>query len=86
MKYYAFIPFYHWSEVMDEKQDNDFVLGNVVITKNSTEALTLYAETPCPASQLIEADNYDTLGFKVNQMIQNFKDESWLKENIYPYL
>lgn len=72
--YYAFMPFYHWSEVMDEKQDNEFVLGSVVITKNSTEALMLYAETPCPASQLIEADNQDELGSKVNQMIQNFKD------------
>ena len=72
--YYAFMPFYHWSEVMDEKQDNEFVLGSVVITKNPTEALMLYAETPCTASQLIEADNQDELGSKVNQMIQNFKD------------
>lgn len=86
MKYYAFMTFYHWSEIMDEKQDSEFVLSNVIITKNSTIATSLYAETPCPASQLIEADNLDTLGFKVNQMIQNFKDKSWLKENIYPYL
>nr|DAD59490.1 MAG TPA: hypothetical protein [Bacteriophage sp.] len=83
MKYYAFMPFYHWSEIMDEKQDDEFILGNVVITDNSTEALVLYAETPCPASQLIEADNLDTLHFKINQMVQNFKDESWLKEYIY---
>lgn len=84
MKHYAFMPFYHWSEIMDEKQDDEFVLGNVIITTDPTAALTLYAETPCPASQLIEADNLDTLHSKINQMVQNFKDESWLEKYIYP--
>lgn len=29
MKYYAFMPFWHWSEVMDERPtDGDYILGN----------------------------------------------------------
>lgn len=79
MKYYAFMPFWHWSEVMDERpKDSDFVLGNIVRTTDSLVALSLYSETRCPASQLVEA--------KIEEMKQNFKNNDWLETNLYPCL
>ena len=68
MKYYAFMPFWHWSEIMDERpEDSEYVLGNIVRTTNSLVALSLYAETPCPASQLIEADSEIELEVKIEE-------------------
>lgn len=79
MKYYAFMPFWHWSEIMDERPENsDYVLENIVITTDSLIALTLYSEIPCPASQLIEADSEEELLTKIEEMKQNFKNPEWV--------
>ena len=79
MKYYAFMPFWHWSEVIDERpEDSDYVLGNIVRTTNSLVALNLYSETPCPASQLIEANSAKELEAKIKEMKQNFKNPEWV--------
>lgn len=79
MKYYAFMPFWHWSEIMDERPENsDYVLGNIVLTTNSLIALALYSEIPCPASQLIEADSEEELLTKIEEMKQNFKNPEWV--------
>ena len=87
MKYYAFIPFWHWSEVMDEiPKDSDFVLGNIVRTTDSLVALSLYSETRCPASQLVEANSEEELEAKIEEMKQNFKNNDWLEANLYPCL
>nr|UVX61146.1 MAG: hypothetical protein [Bacteriophage sp.] len=68
MKYYAFMPFWHWPEVMDERPtDGDYILGNIVRTADSLTALTLYSETPCPASQLIEANSEEELEAKIEE-------------------
>ncbi len=81
MKYYAFMPFWHWSEIMDERpEDSEYVLGNIVRTTNSLVALSLYAETPCPASQLIEADSEIELEVKIEEMKQNFKNPEWVSK------
>jgi hypothetical protein len=87
MKYYAFMPFWHWSEVMDERpKDSDFVLGNIVRTTDSLVALSLYSETRCPASQLVEANSEEELEAKIEEMKQNFKNNDWLEANLYPCL
>lgn len=79
MKYYAFMPFWHWSEVMDERpEEGDYVLGNIVRTTDSLTALTLYSEIPCPASQLIEANSEEELEAKIEEMKQNFKNSEWI--------
>ena len=54
--------------------------------ENGTEALNCYAETPCPASQLIEAKDDFELKCKMGEMMMNFRDEQWLNENLYPYI
>lgn len=87
MKYYAFMPFWYWSEVMDERpKDSDFVLGNIVRTTDSLVALSLYSETRCPASQLVEANSEEELEAKIEEMKQNFKNNDWLETNLYPCL
>lgn len=87
MKHYAFMPFWHWSEVMDERPKNgDFVLGNIVRTTDSLVALSLYSETRCPASQLVEANSEEELEAKIEEMKQNFKNNDWLETNLYPCL
>lgn len=49
-------------------------------------ALYSYANIPNPASQLIDALSEEELEEKELQMIENFKDQNWLNENIYPYI
>lgn len=80
MKYYAFMPFWHWAEIIDERPEYDYVLGNIVRTQNATLALTLYAETRCPASQLVEANSEKELEKKINEMIENFRNHEFIKE------
>jgi len=50
------------------------------------KALTFYADTPCAASQLIDAPDLDELQTKMNDMLHNYQDENWLQENLYPYM
>lgn len=58
---------------------------NVYFNKHS-EALTYYAETPCPASQLISGETREELEKKVKEMQENFQNKEWLDKNLYPYL
>lgn len=53
---------------------------------NGLEALETYANTKCPASQLIDAESKEELFVKMNDMLHNFQDNKWLEENLYPYL
>ena len=54
--------------------------------ENAHAALECYTNTPCPASQLIEANSWKELEEKKAQMIANFKNKEWLNKNLYPYL
>ena len=53
---------------------------------NGTQALEAYANTPNPASQLIDAKTKEGLKLSALETIQDMKDEKWLNENLYPYL
>ena len=53
---------------------------------NGTRALEAYANTPNPASQLIDAKTKEGLKLSALETIQDMKDEKWLNENLYPYL
>lgn len=86
-KVYAFLPFFHWLEIMDEKPtpDNtkvfgDYVLANVCKTTDYNLAMNLYAETPCPASQLVEANSWEELDNKIEEMKKNFNNPEWVNE------
>lgn len=80
MKYYAFMPFWYWADIIDERPEYDYVLGNIVKTQSTALALTLYAETRCPASQLVEANSERELEEKINEMIENFRNPDFIKE------
>jgi len=54
--------------------------------ENGLEALNAYANTPCPASQLIEAEDDYELKCKMGEMMLNYQNEKWLNENLYPFL
>lgn len=65
---------------------NKWVNHKTLYTDDGGEALYLYANICCPASQLIQADTDDELKEKIEAMRNNFKDETWLNENLYPYI
>lgn len=49
-------------------------------------ALHAYANIPNPASQMISAETEEELTKMEQDMIENFKSQEWLNENLYPYL
>lgn len=53
---------------------------------NLSAALDCYANTRCSASQLISASTHEELEMKKQQMLDNFSNEKWLEENLYPYM
>lgn len=50
------------------------------------EAIEAYANTRCPASQLIDAESKEELDRKVEEMKANYADREWLETNLYPFL
>lgn len=86
-KYYAFMPFFHWRKIMDEKPEpdgvkvfGDYVLASICKTTDYKLAMDLYAETPCPASQLVEANSWGELEEKIEEMKKNFNNPDWINE------
>ena len=86
MEYYAVLFFWHWTEIGSEKpKDSDYILGNIFRTKNHTVALDVYAETPCPASQLVKANSPEGLEEEITKMVENFRDPEWVN-NLEKYI
>lgn len=85
-KFYAVMLFYAPYELGIDTTDVDFILHRIISTIDPTVAMNVYANTPCPASQLIEADSQEDLLAKVEEMKANYNDKDWLEENVYPYL
>lgn len=61
-------------------------LRKVCIYRNKQEQLDAFANTMCPASQTIDADNATDFTLKVEQMHKNFDDPAWIAINVDPYL
>lgn len=53
---------------------------------NGVEALNAYANTPNPASQLVDAMTKKELIANCLKMNEDMKDLNWLNKNLYPYL
>lgn len=53
---------------------------------NGQQALDYYANTPCPASQLIDGESTEELENKMDEMIDNFNNKAWLETELYPCL
>ena len=86
--FYAVLFFYHWYEIMDEKPntDEEWILHRTVITQDHLYALSLYAETPCPASVMLEAKTLEELNKEIEETKANYKNKEWLETNLYPFL
>lgn len=83
---YALMLFYTELELGISQQPNTWINYGNQYYDNGLEALEAYANTPCPASQLIDAEDKDELLVKMNDMLNNFKDKKWLEECLYPSL
>ena len=85
-KYFALMLFKTELELGLSQEPNKWVnVANHVFT-NGTEALNAYANIPNPASQLIDATSPEELADKMLQMIDNFSNQNWLQNVLYPCL
>lgn len=63
-----------------------FVAQSEYRTLNSGNAFNIYANTRCPASELIQAHSQEELESLIAQSKKNHLDPAWTEENIIPYL
>jgi len=59
---------------------------NNYFTDDGFIALEVYANTRCPASQLIKAKDDEELKKLMDEMINKFKNKDWLNNELYPFL
>lgn len=87
-KYFAVMFFYstYYLGLVDSPYEDSFILKGIKYFDTMKEALNVYANVRCPASQLIEAKTKEELDFKIEEMKNNFNNPKWLEENIYPYI
>lgn len=92
-KFYCVYMAYSKYEVLpDEECNNPDIpeyppdVARVRVYDNQRDQMESYANTPCPASQVFEADSKEEIDQKVKEYKKNFQDEGWLKKNIYPYI
>lgn len=84
-RFFALMLFYRGYEI-GLPNGNVWVNTRNIFYDDPMAALDAYTNTPCPASQLIEAHTEEELKQKMKQMLLNYKDEKWLEENLYIYL
>lgn len=92
-KFYCVYMAWPKEEVMDETMEGYDKLpeyprecARVRVYDNQFAQMDAYANTPCPASQLFEADSKEEIEKKTKEFNDNFENEKWLEENIYPYI
>ena len=78
-KYYCVMLFVEESDITRNPKDNGkWINTRNVYFHNGGMALNYYANTHCPASQLIDAETLPELIQARNQMLNNFKDKKFL--------
>lgn len=87
-KFYAVAFFYSAQEIGIDADviTEPFIYRNTAVFNNKTDQLNCYANTMCPASQLLEANTEKELKKKIRKLRDNFRNNEWLEKNIYPYL
>lgn len=87
-KFYAVAFFYSAQEIGIDADviTEPFIYRNTAVFNNKTDQLICYANTRCPASQLLEANTEKELKEKIRKLRNNFRNNEWLEKNIYPYL
>ena len=53
---------------------------------NASQQLDSYANTMCPASQLVTANSEKEFNEKIEQLKNNFEDPEWIAVHIDPYV
>lgn len=85
-KYYALMIFETALDLGISNVPNKWVNTKNLYYTKGVDALDSYANFPNPASQLIDATSIDELAKLMFDTLKNMNDESWLNENLYPYL
>lgn len=85
-KYWALMLFNTELELGISNSPGKWVNTGNAFYKDGLSALNAYANTPNPASQLVDAETPEKLEQTMLEMVEHFKDEKWLEENLYPYL
>lgn len=92
-KFHAVMMFFHQGsdlgipkELWKEENPTGYICTRTLYFDNVMDALNCYANTRCSASQHISASTKEELKQMEKEMIENFKSEAWLEENIYPYM
>ena len=73
-------------EIWQQKNPTGWQHRGTRYFNDAMAALNCYANTRCPASQHISAATEEDLKEEEQKMLNNFKDNDWLEENLYPYL
>lgn len=80
-KYFCVMLFYEMYDITGDQADIDkWINTKNVYFRNGTLALDYFANTPCQASQIIDALTIEELAEERNNMLLNFKDEKFLNE------
>lgn len=85
-KLYSLMLFFTEIELGISNTPNKWVNTANSVYLNGTDALNAYANTRCPASQLIDATSPEELADKMTEMVDNFNNPEWLDNELYPYL
>lgn len=86
-KYYALMLFETEKTLGISQNPNKWINIKTIDFKDDGEkALFMFCNIPNPASQLLDAESEEELEQQKIQMLQNFNDQNWLNENLYPYI
>ena len=85
-KRWALMLFFTEMELGISNKPNKWVNARNIFYDNGFAALEAYSNTKCPASQLVDGNTPEELEKAMENMIENYKDDKWLEENLYPCL
>lgn len=79
-KYYSLILFFSESEIGISGNRNKFVCVKIIHFDNGFNATEAYANTRCPASQLVGAPTMKELREEETKMLRNFDNPEWVDQ------
>lgn len=85
-KRWALMLFFTEMEMGISNKPNKWVNVRNIFYDSGFQAIEAYSNTKCPASQLVDGETPEELENAMLEMIEHYKDEKWLEENLYPYL
>jgi hypothetical protein len=84
--HHAVMFFYRESDLGISANPSKWVNTNIAYFNDGMQALECYANTRCPASQLVSEETEEELKQAIEQMKKNYNDQQWLNDNLYPFL